>query len=79
MCFAKNPNPQVEEQKRQAEHEKLEVLKVLEARSREFMREKVGAAGRFASVCAFGGVGGGVFWAANLNLMRQFQSRTGSC
>ncbi|GBF92416.1 hypothetical protein Rsub_04520 [Raphidocelis subcapitata] len=31
---------EVEEQKRQAEHEKLEVLKVLEARSREFMREK---------------------------------------
>ncbi|KIZ07666.1 Osmotic avoidance abnormal protein 3 [Monoraphidium neglectum] len=31
---------EVEEQKRQAENEKLEVLKVLEARSREFMREK---------------------------------------
>jgi kinesin family protein 3/17 len=31
---------EAEEQKRRAEHERLEVLKALEARSREFLREK---------------------------------------
>jgi len=46
---------QVEEQKRQAENEKLEVLKVLEARSREFMREKVRLGrGSRAAACSFG-------------------------
>ena len=46
---------EVEEQKRRAETEKLEVLKALEARSREFMAEKEGKRALEAKIAAMQG------------------------